>query len=334
MVASTSPGSVPASTSSKLVGGVGCSRARDCTRLRAASTAQAANGREAASSARGTPTSSRTTVLDRSSDAVVASPAASAATSSVTWVGQPIAEPSVPASSRPAEATVRRTTVAAVAGTSIRLRTPGEPREQDGDQDDRPIGRVDPERGDLRQGEDVGDDGQQQDTQERAEHRAPPAVEAHPADHGRGEGAEDEVGALGRGDCGGASHQGQASDGGEDGGNDEDADQDPVHVDACGPGGLAVPPDDVEAPADPVEAQEQGGEDEDEAADQHRHRDGEDLCAAQPQETLGKLEERPSTDQPQRQSTQQDEHCQGDDESVEPKSDDQRTVDEPDHDRH
>src|SRR3954465_13677583 len=184
MVASTSSGSVPASTSSRLVGGVGCSRARDCTRLRAASTAQAANGREAASSARGTPTSSRTTVLDRSSDAVVASPAASAATSSVTWVGQPIAEPSVPASSRPAEVTVRRTTVAAVAGTSIRLRTPGEPREQDGDQDDRPIGRVDPERGDLRQGEDVGDDGQQQDTQERAEHRAPPPVDAHPANRG------------------------------------------------------------------------------------------------------------------------------------------------------
>src|SRR5690349_2125288 len=132
---------------------------------------------------------------------------------------------------------------------------PGQPQS---DQDDESGGGVDPERLDLRKDQDVLDQRQQDDAGEGSNHASPTALKGDPSNDGCRKDGEDEIIALAGGDCHHLPRRHQASERGQEAGDDEDADADPVYRDTRSPCCFRVATNGVDGSSDAVIPQEEG----------------------------------------------------------------------------
>src|ERR1700733_9088922 len=148
------------------------------------------------------------------------------------------------------------------------------PGQEEREEDHRAVNGLDPVVRHLGEVENVADDAEEDPPGPRADHVAPPALQAHAADDRGGENREDDAlpVALLAGDGRDPARLHESADRREHAAGDVDVDLDPVDLDARRPCGRLVAADRVDGAAGPVVAQEQAGQDEDDHGDDQRDR--------------------------------------------------------------
>src|SRR6185437_15580456 len=200
------------------------------------------------------------------------------------------------------------------------------------EEDHRAVDGLNPVVRHLGEVEDVADDAEEDHPGRRANHVAAPALQAHAADYRSGEDREDDAltVTLLTGDGRHPAGLHEPADRGEHAAHDVDADFDPLHLDAGRPGRRRVAADRVDAPADPVVAQEQPGQDEDDCGDDQRDWHLADGRRAEVAEFGRQVEQRLRLDDAVLHAGEHDRHAEGHDEPVQPALHDQQAVDQAD----